>query len=141
MKKVVAAGGIVTNEKDELLLIYRYSKWYLPKGHVEAGESFEYCALREVKEETGLKNIRIARFIGTTQHEYFDKYLHEDAVKNTHWFSMKGSKDDTLVPLTVEGIQLIKWVAINELPSYLKNSYENIIEILKKAALYPDNGS
>lgn len=92
-----------------------------------------------MNEETGLKNIGITSFIGPTQHEYFDKYLHEDAVKDTHWFSMKASKDETLVPLIEENIELIKWVAIKELPSHLNNTYKNIIEILKKAGLYHDN--
>lgn len=138
MKKVLAAGGIVVNEKNELLLIYRYSKWDMPKGHVEAGESFEHCALREVKEETGLKNIKITGFTGTTQHEYFDKYLHEDVAKETHWFAMKASNDEPLVPQVEENIELIKWVTIKELPSFLNNSYKNITEILKKAGLYRD---
>ncbi|MEO6813997.1 MAG: NUDIX domain-containing protein [Ginsengibacter sp.] len=138
MKNILAAGGIVTNEKNELLLIYRYSKWNLPKGHVEAGESFEHCALREVKEETGLKEIEITRFIGTTQHEYFDKYLHEEAVKETHWFLMNARKDDTLIPQLEEDIQLIKWVTIKELPFILSNSYKNIIGILKTAGIYQD---
>lgn len=83
------------------------------------------------------KNIEITGFTGTIQHEYFNKYIHEDAVKDTHWFSMKASKDETLVPLIEEDIELIKWVAINELPSHLNNFYKNIIEILKKAGLYP----
>ncbi len=136
MKKVLAAGGIVVNEKKELLLIFRYSKWDLPKGHVEEGESFEHCAIREVREETGLSNIEIAGFIGTTQHEYFDKHLHEDVLKETHWFAMKADKDEPLVAQAEEDIELIKWVTTKELPSFLNNSYKNISEILEKGGLY-----
>ncbi len=33
----------------------RYDDWSLPKGKLEAGESFEDAALREVEEETGLR--------------------------------------------------------------------------------------
>ncbi|HEV2770741.1 MAG TPA: NUDIX hydrolase, partial [Solirubrobacteraceae bacterium] len=33
----------------------RYDDWSLPKGKLDAGESWEGCALREVEEETGLR--------------------------------------------------------------------------------------
>jgi 8-oxo-dGTP pyrophosphatase MutT (NUDIX family) len=56
MKKMIikAGGGIVVNEQNEVLLIYRRGKWDLPKGKLDDGETIEECALREVKEETGL---------------------------------------------------------------------------------------
>ncbi len=40
----------------EVLLVHRphHGDWTLPKGKVEAGEADEACALREVREETGL---------------------------------------------------------------------------------------
>lgn len=135
MKKVVAAGGIVTNEKDELLLIYRHSKWDLPKGHLEKGESFEDCALREIKEETGIGSLYINRYIGTTEHEYFDSFLHADVVKETHWFEMNTGKDESLHPQTEEGIEWIRWIRQEEVSLFLKDSYKNIIEILKKSGL------
>lgn len=40
----------------EILLIHRprYDDWSFPKGKADPGESDEDCALREVREETGL---------------------------------------------------------------------------------------
>ena len=35
---IKAAGGLVLNERDEVLLIYRRNKWDLPKGKVDEGE-------------------------------------------------------------------------------------------------------
>src|SRR5687768_2564827 len=49
---VLAAGGLVQNEKEELLMIYRKGKWDLPKGKLDKNEKLEDCALREVMEET-----------------------------------------------------------------------------------------
>lgn len=132
MKKVIAAGGLVFNDRRELLMIYRYEKWDLPKGHFEKGETLEQCALREVSEETGLRDLRITRFIGVTEHTYYDERLSSDAVKEVHWFAMHSGGGD-LVPLQEEGIERIHWVGREDLARYLANSYDNIREIIGKA--------
>lgn len=57
---VRAAGGVVWRRGDhgdlEVVLVHRprYDDWTLPKGKLEAGESYESAARREVEEETGL---------------------------------------------------------------------------------------
>ena len=42
---VKAAGGLVYNHKKEILFIYRNSKWDLPKGGIEKGETKEEAAM------------------------------------------------------------------------------------------------
>lgn len=140
MKKVLAAGGIVLNAKNEMLLIYRHSKWDLPKGHLEKGESYEDCALREVKEETGVNSLYINTYIGSTKHEYFDSYLGTDAIKETHWFEMRTDKEESLNPQAEEGIEWIRWVPLEDVFLFLNNSYKNIMEIVQNSGLiYPKN--
>ena len=53
---VRAAGGIVTRD-GEVLLVHRpkYDDWTFPKGKLDAGETDEQAAVREVEEETGLR--------------------------------------------------------------------------------------
>ena len=58
--EIRAAGGIVWREGAsglEIVVVHRpeYDDWSLPKGKVEAGESDDECARREVEEETGLR--------------------------------------------------------------------------------------
>ena len=40
-------------------MIFRRGKWDLPKGKLDKGEKIEDCAVREVEEETGLKNVKL----------------------------------------------------------------------------------
>ncbi len=129
-KKIIAAGGLVFNDDDELLMIFRRNKWDLPKGKLDGDESIEECALREVKEETGLKNLQLEKFINITLHEYFDQFSNEEVVKETHWFKMLASNNQQLIPQTDEGIEEIEWVNEEDLAVKLRNSYANIIEII-----------
>ena len=71
---ILAAGGVVVRETAshtlEVAVIHRpvVGDWTLPKGKLEAGETLEACALREVSEETGL-DCRLGSFVGTTAYE------------------------------------------------------------------------
>ena len=136
MKKIIAAGGLVTNSKAELLMIFRRGFWDLPKGKLDKGETIEACAIREVQEETGIKSLELEKFTGITLHEYFDKYLKEKVIKETHWYAMKAAEGETLIPQTEEDIEEIKWVNRNELERYLELSYKNIVEVVNKYYLY-----
>ena len=133
---IIAAGGLVWNEKDELLMIFRQNKWDLPKGKLDEGESIEACAIREVQEETGLKEVVLGGFIGVTQHEYFDKYIQyytivnpydiSQAITESHWYAMKANSNQVVIPQIDEDITEIKWVKSDAIKKYLKNSYLNI---------------
>ena len=129
---IVAAGGLVANKAGELLMIFRRGKWDLPKGKLDKGETIEQCAVREVQEETGLKNIILDKPAGTTYHDYYDTYKKTDVTKQTHWFLMHIDEEQDLVPQTEEDISEIKWVGKIDLAECLKNTYPNIIEIINE---------
>ena len=123
-----AAGGLVRNESGELLLIFRRGKWDMPKGKLDKGEKLEDCAVREVEEETGLKNVELIAPLAVTHHTYHEGSRH--ILKESNWFNMKADGNQELVPQTDEDIHDIKWVKPGALGPYLKNAYPLIADIL-----------
>ena len=69
-KHIGAAGGVVKNDKGEVLMIFRRDSWDLPKGKIDDGESPEEAAVREIQEETGLKDVKLGEFLCHTYHTY-----------------------------------------------------------------------
>ncbi len=127
---IIAAGGLVFNENDELLMIFRRGKWDLPKGKLDEGEEIAACALREVMEETGLQNLVLGKLIGVTKHCYFDVYTQKDVEKHSYWYAMKGTKNDKLIPQTAEDISEIGWFSPEKIGENLVNSFDTIKEII-----------
>jgi len=126
---IIAAGGVIQNEKKEILLIYRRGKWDLPKGKLDAGETLEECAVREVAEETGLQQIKLISPFTITYHTY-----HEGSrfiLKESHWFKMKVKGEQQLIPQTEEDIHEIKWVKAGELVEYMTNSFPSVADVLQ----------
>lgn len=135
MKKIIAAGGLVLNENSELLMIYRRGKWDLPKGKVEEGETIAAGAVREVQEETGLKQVILGEGLGISVHTY--KAYGEEILKETHWYRMEAAGSQTLVPQTEEDIEKIEWVNKTDLADRLQNTYANIADIVTRSGLAP----
>ncbi len=129
-EKIIAAGGIVSNEDGAILLMYRRGKWDLPKGKLDDGETLEQCAVREIEEETGLRNISLGNLIGTTIHYYTENG--KNLKKEAHWYNMSVKGNQPLIPQTEEGITELKWVATDGLKEYLDNTYPNIVDIVNK---------
>ncbi|HNO55742.1 MAG: Diadenosine hexaphosphate hydrolase [Bacteroidetes bacterium ADurb.BinA245] len=129
---IMAGGGLVQNEKNEVLLIFRRGKWDLPKGKLDKGESIEDCAIREVQEETGLLNISLEGPLMTTYHTYHEgsRYI----LKESHWYGMKAMGDEKLIPQTEEDILEIKWVKPRDLKQYYSESFPSVVDVLKRVA-------
>lgn len=126
---IEAAGGLVTNSDGDYLFIYRRGKWDLPKGKVDAGETFQNAAVREVMEETGLKDILLEKRLISTYHTY--PYKKGTALKKTYWYDMYLKGNETPVPQKEEDIEEVRWFKPEELKIPFSNTYELIKDLFK----------
>lgn len=126
---LVAGGGAVLTPENELLLIFRRGFWDLPKGKQDKGERIEDCALREVMEETGLKNLELVSPLLTTYHTYHEgtRFI----LKESYWFRMKASKDQALTAQAEEDITEVRWVELNEARTYFPRMFPSVRDVIE----------
>lgn len=128
---VVAGGGLVFNDKKELLVIFRRGSWDLPKGKIEKNEHKRLGALREVMEETGVDNVLIDKKVGKTYH-IFNHKGNKRSLKLTYWYAMFTSFDKALTPQAEEDIEKAEWVKPEKFLKEYKPMYKNINDIVVK---------
>lgn len=133
---VIAAGGLVLNQDNDFLFIHRNGKWDLPKGKAEDGETIEQTSIREVEEETGVRNLQITNYLGHTYHTFSRKGKLK--LKLTHWFIMETDFNKKLKPQKKEGIDKAVWFNKKEAILALKFSYANIRELFPEDMLMDD---
>lgn len=124
----VGVGTLVYNSYNQILLGERVAghgknSFGPPGGHLEFGESFEECAIREIREETGL-DIISPKFVGITN----DIFLEDDK----HYISifMKANYPGTQQIINLEPDKIISWnwYSQDELPSNLFLPLKQLIE-------------
>jgi 8-oxo-dGTP diphosphatase len=112
VEPVRAGGGVVWRRKGsgpvEILVVHRprYDDWSLPKGKADAGESDEDCALREVREETGL-TCRLGPELPSTR--YRDNKNRDKLVR---YWAMEPVADDGFTPNAE--IDELRWLPVPE---------------------------
>jgi 8-oxo-dGTP pyrophosphatase MutT (NUDIX family) len=126
---IKAAGGFVYTKEHEVLMIFRRGKWDLPKGKLDEGEDLETCAIREVKEETGLEKMEMDRPLAITYHTYHQ--FGEHIIKESHWYLIKSIKQQVFTPQTEEDIEKCEWVPINALGTHLDNTHASIRDVIR----------
>ena len=115
-----AAGGIVTRE-GRVLLVHRprYDDWTFPKGKAEDGESDEDCALREVREETGLDCELLDELSSTA---YIDS---KGRPKRVRWWRMRALGGE-FTPS--DEVDELRWLAPEDAAAVL--SYDRDVALL-----------
>ena len=119
--KIISAGGIVINDKDQIILVReRKGSWGFPKGHIEKGESELAAAEREIYEETGARDLRYIEELGTLQHMKpgFNEAISKTNVKFIKIFLFKCNQED-LNPIDPQNPEA-RWFNINKVLDVLK---------------------
>tara|TARA_Y100000389_G_scaffold162032_1_gene164673 strand:- start:242 stop:844 length:603 start_codon:yes stop_codon:yes gene_type:complete len=130
---VEAAGGLVEKQSGKFLFIYRNDKWDLPKGRVEKKEILIDGAVREVMEETGVKDLIVKKNLNHTFHLFSRNGKYK--LKKTYWYLMTTSYDGILEPQLDEGIAKAEWKTKEEIPDLMENAYHNIKMLLEEVEL------
>jgi 8-oxo-dGTP pyrophosphatase MutT (NUDIX family) len=127
-----SAGGLVLDDEQRAAVIGRLDRrgrllWSLPKGHIEAGETAEQTAVREVAEETGIHS-RVLRPLGSIDYWFVadDRRVH----KTVHHFLLEalgGELSDEDVEVTE-----VAWVPLGELDERL--AYADERRLVRRAA-------
>ena len=86
------------------------------------------AALREVREETGLKTLKVISRLPGTWHIFTHK--RKVFLKHTYWFLLEGSGNEQLVPQSSEGIDDVRWIDGDKLSSVLDNTYHSLKDLL-----------
>jgi 8-oxo-dGTP pyrophosphatase MutT (NUDIX family) len=127
----VAAGGVVVDYRDpdapRVLVVHRprYDDWSFPKGKLDAGESIEEAALREVEEETGIR-CHIMRKLSTIRYNYRTR-AGESRPKVVHYFLMEAAGGQ--VKIDGDEVDGVEWLGERE--AGLRLTYAHDKELLQ----------
>lgn len=115
---IQSAGGLVINQDNCILLMFKRGKWDLPKGRIEKGQEKEVAAIREVQEEVGLSIDKLSIIGKLVPTWHTTTHNHKEYLKKTTWFLMAYKGNEKPKPQIEEGIIECRWIHMSELPEY-----------------------
>ena len=127
MIKCIVAGGVIVNPLEEILLVYmpRTQTWGFPKGHVIMNKDIYLAALREIKEETSIENLKLV-----TKLPVYERETKQDStrIKQCHFYLF------TTTQLEVYSndpfVSKVEWTKKDDVPTTL--SYKEDVEFYNK---------
>lgn len=141
---VSSSGYIVNKDRTKVLMIYHniYKSWSWTGGHADGDDDLLHVAIKEAKEETGIKNIKpldnkifSLDILPVPAHEKKGKkiasHLHLSVA-----YLLEGDENDELFIKEDENSG-VQWIPINEISSYSTEDsmiklYEKFNEKIKK---------
>ena len=125
------SGGIIFRKDAKsgavqiLLIQDAKNRWTVPKGHVEPGEEPKATAEREIREETGLQEMKVYSWLGKVNFRY--RRNHTLVLMSMHIYLVEGlGNTDKLHP--EDWLNDIKWLPAPEAVD--KIAYEDIGKLI-----------
>jgi 8-oxo-dGTP pyrophosphatase MutT (NUDIX family) len=125
------SGGIVFRRDEKthalqiLLIKDAKNRWTIPKGHVEPGEEPKGTAEREIREETGLQEMKMYNWLGKVNFRY--RRVHTLVLMTMHIYLVEG-KGDTNKLHPEDWLTDIQWLPANEAVD--KIAYDDISKLI-----------
>jgi 8-oxo-dGTP pyrophosphatase MutT (NUDIX family) len=132
---IEAAGGLILNDQNQILFIFRLEKWDLPKGKIETGETPSEAAFREVQEECGISELQMVKELPATFHTY--QHHGKRVLKKTYWYELFCNDPENIKAQAEENITGIEWVPSKDIELQLSNTYGSIADVLN-SYFFPD---
>ncbi len=130
--KQFSSGGIIVKNGPSglkvLLIKDMYGHWTWPKGHIEAGESAQKAAIREIGEEVGLRDIRLVSEVSTVRYSY--RLKGQIVLKTVYVYLFEANGDEEVKPLASE-VAGAEW--LDEAEGLKRLDYKGSGEVLRKA--------
>jgi 8-oxo-dGTP pyrophosphatase MutT (NUDIX family) len=126
--EVGAAGGLVRHSSGRYLFIEKKGKLDLPKGHIEPGEEPDACAIREVREECGIKGHNIVKSLEPSYHTYSWEGI--SYLKKTTWFLMHYDGKMITEPQVKEGITRVEWLLPEEICMIKSTAWLSLMDLI-----------
>lgn len=128
MKKEQSYGAVVFNKEGKILVEkMALGHTSIPKGHIEKGETPYECALREIKEETGLEVILDTSFQAEVTYSPYPG-ISKDVV-----FFLAFYKSEEVTPQKIE-VDSITWEEPSKAIEMM--TFDSDKEVIKKALAY-----
>ncbi len=127
---VKAGGGLVMNEFENGLFIFRRGHWDLPKGKCDPGEKRKDAAKREVEEETGVSSLVREKLLLKTRH-VFKNSSGQRILKITNWYTMRAPKQK-LIPEIREQIEKAVWLNLDKFLETKTPTFNSVHAVVKK---------
>lgn len=120
------AGCVITDEQGRTLLLHRnngkHMQWEIPGGKIDAGETAEQAAAREIKEELGV-DIEILEKIGDAGFTQGRRKYHYT------WFSavVSGGQPKVAEPKTFDNLEYFSPAQMREIYDQLSPNTQNFL--------------